>query len=83
METTTYYKPPAGATIVLLQTSRPHRPSRLHRGARLEGLLLTPEACNLDQASKIEELGELGVVPFPGDVDRCDRCFPNDPADLA
>lgn len=73
---TTYYKPPQGATIVLLLSSRPHRPGRLHRGARLDGVLMTPEACNLDQARNVEELGELGAVPFPEEVDRCDRCFP-------
>lgn len=71
---TTYYRAPAGSAPVLLRTDRPGRLARYHWGARLAGPLLTPEACNLDQA-RVEEL--------PPDFDftgvraeaLCKRCF--------
>lgn len=74
----TYNKPPAGTIAVLLQTSRPGHPARLHRGARSGDVLMTPEACNLDQATNLVELGAMGeAVAIPDGSDLCERCFPN------
>lgn len=73
----TYYKPPTGAVAILLLASRRGRRSHLHQGARSSAVLMTPEACNLDQASQLDELGVLGEVMPPTDADACHRCFPD------
>jgi hypothetical protein len=74
----TYYRPPAGARQTLVRTDRPRRISRYHRGAHVgDGPLLVPEACNLDQAFKLTDLGD---IQLPADAFRtgaaCRRCFP-------
>lgn len=74
-----YYRPPAGSRPVLVRTDRPGRLTRYHRGAHVgDGPLLVPEACNLDVAASITDLGD---VPLPrgamSNGQACRRCFPS------
>lgn len=73
-----YYRPPAGSRPTLIRTDRPNRPTRYHLGARLgDGPLLMPEACNLESALSLTDLGN---VPLPTGAmtsgAACRRCFP-------
>jgi hypothetical protein len=71
-----YHRPPADSTPTLIRTDRPGRLSRYHRGARLGSRLLMPEACNLDMAAAITDLGDVPIPAEAPDAAVCRRCFP-------
>lgn len=68
-----------GPTLVSVKVQRPGHTHRWHTGARLDrGPLTTSEACNLDQASIVEE--RLGLPPSDEVRNRvCRRCYPDWP----
>lgn len=71
-----FYRPPTGSTPTLIRTDRKGRLSRYHRGATLAGDLLIPEACNLDSAASITDLGNVEVPAWVSPAAICRRCFP-------
>lgn len=71
----TYYRPPAHSTPVLIRTERAKHLPRYHWGARLGDNLLTPEACNLDQAVALAELPGRRVPDDTRPSQLCARCF--------
>jgi hypothetical protein len=70
-----FYRPPAGSTPTLVRTDRPGRLSRYHRGAILDGELLIPEACNLTEAARITDLGNVLIPAGAPEAAICRRCF--------
>lgn len=75
MQPTVYYRAPAGSVAVPLRSDRPGRRKRYHQGARVgSGPLLTPEACNLDNAVHVYEVSRSELVhATPSEL--CRRCF--------
>jgi hypothetical protein len=70
---TTYYRPPAQSEPVLVRTERTKHLPRYHWAARLNGNLLTPEACNLDQAVALAVVPDVAPDTRPSQL--CARCF--------
>ena len=74
----TYYRPPEQSRTILVRTERPGRIARYHLGAKIgDGPLMVPEACNLDQAVRLVDLGESLGIPaadWPAGS-ACRRCF--------
>ncbi len=71
----TYYKPPPASIPVLVRTDRPGRPYRLHWAAQLDGVLMTPEACNLLNAAELTVVDAPPELEAVGPKHLCRRCF--------
>lgn len=59
---------------VYIEVRRPGHTNRWHAGAVAQGTTLTPEACNLDSATVIEETATPPAPDMPL-ARLCKRCF--------